>query len=68
MALWLSVNLGNIIVSLLLIIIVVLIIRSIIKDKRLGRSSCGGNCAHCKMCTACRNASKNEAGIQSQNV
>ncbi len=51
---YLSANLGTIIVSLILIVIVAAIIRKLIIDKRNGISSCGGNCAHCKMCASCR--------------
>ena len=51
---WITGNIGTIIITLLLILIVVGIIISMIKDKKRGISSCGGNCAHCNMCTACR--------------
>ncbi len=51
---WLYANLGTIAVTLLLIAAVFGIIRSLIRDKKQGKSSCGGNCAHCGMCTACR--------------
>ncbi|MBP5306088.1 MAG: FeoB-associated Cys-rich membrane protein [Lachnospiraceae bacterium] len=49
-----SENLGTIVVSLILILAVVLIIRSMINDKKQGKSSCGGNCAGCKMCASGR--------------
>ncbi len=49
---WILENLGTIGISLLLIIIVAEIIFGMIRDKKLGRSSCGGNCAHCKMCAS----------------
>ena len=51
-------NLGTILVTLLLVAIVTGIILSMRKDKKQGRSTCGGNCAHCKMCAACRQAGK----------
>ncbi len=51
---WISVNLGTIVVSLILIIVVSAVVFKMIKDKKNGISSCGGNCAHCKMCAACR--------------
>ncbi|MCR5602320.1 MAG: FeoB-associated Cys-rich membrane protein [Lachnospiraceae bacterium] len=47
-------NAGNILISLLLIVIVSCAVRTLIKDKRQGRSSCGGNCAHCNMCAGGR--------------
>ena len=52
---WIAANLGTILISLFLVLLVAGIIRSIIKDKKMGKSSCGGNCAHCKMCSACKN-------------
>ncbi len=53
MAAWFTQNLGTIVITLLLLVIITIIILTIIKDKKQGRSSCGGNCAHCKMCAAC---------------
>ncbi len=49
---WITGNLGTILITVLLVLIVAEIILSMIKDKRRGRSSCGGNCAHCRMCKA----------------
>ena len=51
---WLVSKLGTIIISILLIIMVVFIIRKLINDKKRGISSCGGNCAHCNMCSGIR--------------
>ncbi|MBR6898248.1 MAG: FeoB-associated Cys-rich membrane protein [Lachnospiraceae bacterium] len=46
---------GTILVSVILILIVTCIIMTLIKDKKQGRSSCGGNCANCRMCcSACK--------------
>lgn len=53
---WIVGNAGTIIITILLILMVAGIIFYLIKEKKQGRSSCGGNCAHCKMCTACRTA------------
>ncbi len=55
---WIMANLGTILITLVLILIVTGIIFTLIRDKKQGRSSCGGNCAHCKMCTACRKTEK----------
>lgn len=49
---WIQANLGNVVVSLILILAVALIIRTMINDKKQGKSSCGGNCAHCHMCAS----------------
>ena len=46
-------NLGTILITLALAGAVTLIILSIRKDKKKGKSSCGGNCSHCAMCKAC---------------
>ena len=51
---WLTANLGTIAVTLLLIAAVFGIIRSLIRDRKHGKSSYGGSCAHCGMCAACR--------------
>ncbi len=55
---WITANIGSIIVSLILILIVIGAILTIIKDKKQGRSACGGNCAHCKMCTSCTSSKR----------
>ncbi|MCD8347242.1 MAG: FeoB-associated Cys-rich membrane protein [Lachnospiraceae bacterium] len=40
---------GTIVVGGILLVIVALIIRSMIKDKKAGKSfQCGGDCGHCK--------------------
>ncbi|MBR4168205.1 MAG: FeoB-associated Cys-rich membrane protein [Lachnospiraceae bacterium] len=55
---WLIQNIGTIVITLLLIVIVAGIISRLIKDKKQGKSSCGGNCAHCRMCENCRGRQK----------
>ena len=40
-------NIGSIIVSLVLVFIVILAARSVIKDKKSGKCSCGGSCGGC---------------------
>ena len=42
---WISANIGTILISLVLLAVVALIIRSMVHDKKQGKSSCGGNCA-----------------------
>ncbi len=41
---------GTVVVSVVLILIVGAIIRTMIKDKKNGKSSCGGDCSHCRGC------------------
>ncbi|MBO6158181.1 MAG: FeoB-associated Cys-rich membrane protein [Firmicutes bacterium] len=50
---FLSANLGTIIVLLVLGLIVGLIIRGQLKDRAMGKSSCGSNCSHCQMAGSC---------------
>ncbi len=52
---WLSANLINIALVAVIALIVGLLIRSLIRDKKAGRSSCGGDCANCH--SACRRGS-----------
>ena len=42
---WLSQNIGTIIVLLIVVLIVAAIVKSMRRDKKNGKSSCGGNCA-----------------------
>ena len=50
---WLTHNLATVIICLVLALILALIIVKLVKDKKKGNSSCGGNCAHCAMAGSC---------------
>ena len=50
---WLSANLVNIVLIAALVLIVGLLIRGMIRDKKAGKRSCGGNCACCASCSGC---------------
>ena len=54
---WLSENLINIALIAALALIVGLLIRSMIRDKRAGKSACGGSCASCGACKGCSGCS-----------
>lgn len=47
---WICENAGTIVISTGMLAVIGLILRSLIRDKKAGKSSCGGNCAHCKGC------------------
>ena len=47
---WLSENLVNIVIIAVLVLVVFLLVRGMIRDRKAGKSSCGGNCASCGMC------------------
>ena len=51
MAAWLSENLVNIVIIAILVLVVGLLIRGMIRDKKAGKSFCGGNCASCGGCS-----------------
>ena len=46
-------NAGTIVVTLALIGLVAGIIHVLRRDKKRGKSSCGGQCGHCPMAGAC---------------
>ena len=48
---WLASNAANIIVTAVLIAVVTLIVRKMIRDRKDGKSSCGGNCGSCGLCS-----------------
>lgn len=50
---WLSANLINIVLIAFIALIVGLLLRGMIRDKKAGKSSCGGSCASCGACGGC---------------
>ena len=50
---WLSANLINIVLVAVIVLITGLLIRSMVRDKKAGKSSCSGNCASCGACSGC---------------
>ena len=50
---WLSANLINIVLVAVIVLITGLLIRSMVRDKKAGKSYCGGNCASCGACSGC---------------
>lgn len=55
---WIGKNLGTIIVLALIIVGVVSVIRSMIKEKKNGGSSCSCGCSSCSMNGSCCGESK----------
>lgn len=51
---WITANLANIAVAALLVAIVALAVRSMIRGRKAGKPSCGGNCASCSARAACK--------------
>ena len=50
---WLADNLINIVLILGIAVLVFFVIRGMVRDRKAGRSPCGGNCASCGACSAC---------------
>lgn len=50
---WLSAHGGDILVLLVLALIVGVILRSLIRDKKKGKSACGCSCKGCSLCGGC---------------
>lgn len=51
---WLSANLINIALVLAVALLVFVLVRSLIRDKKAGKSACGGSCAGCGgSCAGC---------------
>ena len=50
---WLIEHIGTIIILLTLAAVVGVAVAILIKDKKAGKSSCGGNCSHCAMGGSC---------------
>ena len=46
-------NLGTIIIAAVLLGVITLIVVSLIRKKKQGKSSCGCNCGHCAMSGSC---------------
>ena len=57
---WLSQNLVNIIIIAILVLVVGLLIRGMVRDKKAGKSCCGGNCASCGACSAAHTIRNNQ--------
>lgn len=55
---WLSANWINIVLIALITLIVGLLVRSMIRDKKAGKSACGGSCASCGACGGCGGCAK----------
>ncbi|MBQ6017631.1 MAG: FeoB-associated Cys-rich membrane protein [Clostridiales bacterium] len=55
---WLAANWVNILVIALVAVAIFFAARSLIKDKKAGKSSCGCNCSHCAMAGKCHSQHK----------
>lgn len=51
-------SVGTIIITLVLVGIVTLVIVGMVRDRKKGKASCCGGCAHCAMAGMCHKAGK----------
>ena len=58
---WLSQNIGTIIVCAVFVAGCALLVWSLIRDKKKGKSLCGGHCAGCAMAGRCHSAGSSAA-------
>ena len=61
MSAWLSANFVNIALIAVIVLVVALLIRGMIRDRKVGKSSCGGSCASCGACGGCSSCSQRGA-------
>ena len=47
---WLQANLVNIVIIAIIVLVCFFAIRGMIRDRKAGKSSCGGNCSGCSGC------------------
>ena len=50
---WIAANTANIIIIAILVAVVTLVIIKLVRDKKAGRSACGGKCSGCAMGGCC---------------
>ncbi len=55
---WLADNIANILVLTAVLLAVILAVRSMVRDKKAGKSSCGCGCANCAMAGKCHQHQK----------
>ena len=53
MFLWLTANWINIAIVAVIALVVTLLIRGMIRDRKAGKSACGGSCGACAGCASC---------------
>ena len=57
---WIANNIWTIVICVVLLAVIGLAVRSLVRDKKKGKSSCGCNCAHCAMAGACHGQKEQE--------
>lgn len=50
---WLAQNWGTLVIGAILLAVVALIVIRTVKDRRAGKTVCGGDCAHCGCACSC---------------
>lgn len=55
---WLTQNIATVLICVAVLAVIVLAIAVLIRDKKKGKSSCGGNCGGCPMGGMCHSNKK----------
>ena len=50
---WLAANFVNLVLILAVAALLGLIVRGMVRDRKAGKSPCGGSCADCGVCGSC---------------
>ena len=66
MLIWLAAHIADIVICAVIIAAVFFVVRGMIRDKKAGKSSCGGSCAGCGACAGCSGCSACSACAGSQ--
>ena len=59
---------STVIVGVVIALVVFLSVRKLWKDKKSGKSCCGGNCSCCSGCSAARNAKLEKAAKKPESL
>ena len=65
---WLENNWGTLVVLAAVVVIMALIIRSMIMNKKKGKSSCGCGCADCAMNGACHTSRSTDKSAENKTT
>ena len=57
MLIWLTSHIADIVIIAVIAASVFFVVRGMIRDKKAGKSSCGGSCAGCGACAGCAGCS-----------
>ena len=63
----LTAHIADLIILAVIALALFFIVRGVIRDRKAGKSSCGGSCAGCGACAGCSGCSACTGGCPAQN-